>query len=229
MKTLEPLELLELETRAPDTWKVYELEAYVGGLSAPSKMPGYAYSLPAAECRTGKRLQTLEGSTCHSCYALKGRYAFPAVQVALYRRLESLERKLWSRAMAELIMRRKQTFFRWHDSGDLQSLEHLCAIVDVCDRTPDVKHWLPTREYRIVAEYEESRTYPPNLNVRCSAHMIGGNVPTFPRLHVTVSTVSAGDPPIGAHRCPAPLQGNACGECRACWSKNVPIVDYHLH
>jgi hypothetical protein len=29
----------------------------VGGLSKPSKMPGWAYGIPAAECKTGKKLQ----------------------------------------------------------------------------------------------------------------------------------------------------------------------------
>jgi hypothetical protein len=35
----------------------------VGGLSKPSKMPGWAYGIPAKECKTGKKLQNIEGST----------------------------------------------------------------------------------------------------------------------------------------------------------------------
>jgi hypothetical protein len=31
------------------------------------------------------------------------------------------------------------------------------------------------------------------------------------------------------HACPARLQGNACGACRACWNPNVKSVDYPLH
>ncbi len=211
-------------------WKTKDLQAYVGGLSAPSKMPGYAYSLPARECRTGGRLQQVEGSTCSGCYALKGRYLFPNVQAALYRRLDSIGQPLWSEAMAELILRKKQTWFRWHDSGDLQSVDHLRNIVRVCEMTPNVRHWLPTREYRTVRDYlAAGETFPANLNVRMSAHMVGGSVPTFPGMPVTVSSVSAGDPPADAHRCPAPHQGNSCGDCRACWSQDVRLVDYALH
>jgi hypothetical protein len=33
----------------------------VGGLSKPSKMPGWAYGIPAAECKTGKKLQDVAG------------------------------------------------------------------------------------------------------------------------------------------------------------------------
>ena len=44
-----------------------------GGLSKPSKMPGYAYNLPAIHCKTGSKLAQVPGTTCHGCYALKGR------------------------------------------------------------------------------------------------------------------------------------------------------------
>ena len=44
----------------------------VGGLSKPSKMPGWAYGIPAKECKTGSKLRQVKGSTCEKCYALKG-------------------------------------------------------------------------------------------------------------------------------------------------------------
>ena len=46
----------------------------VGGLSKPSKMPGWAYGLPAKECKTGSKLVKVPGSVCYNCYALKGCY-----------------------------------------------------------------------------------------------------------------------------------------------------------
>lgn len=212
-------------------WKVKELAAYVGGLSTPSKMPGYAYNLPARECLTGSKLRLVEGSTCAGCYAMKNRYLFGNVQAAMYRRLEAIVRPLWAEVMAELITRKGETVFRWHDSGDLQSLDHLAAIVRVCEATPDVRHWLPTREYRMVADYVAAGgVFPANLNVRMSAHMVGGKLPRFRGLPVTVSTVSrSADTYPSAHICPAPKQGNQCGDCRACWDRDVPHVDYHLH
>jgi hypothetical protein len=222
---------------APSEWKTKELDAYVGGLSKPSKMPGYAYSLPARECITGGKLQQVPGSVCFGCYAMKGRYSFPTVQAALYRRLESIAKPQWVEAMAELIQRRDRGcgFFRWHDSGDLQSVDHLARIVRIAELTPTVRHWLPTREYRIVSDYvggcHPNDIFPANLNVRMSAHMLGGRVPTFRHLPVTVSSVSprGATPPAEAHECPAPQQGNACGDCRACWNVDVPLVDYHFH
>ena len=209
---------------------VAEATRITGGLSAPSKMPGPAYNLPAAECNVGSRLRQVEGSTCQHCYAMEGRYTWRPNQVALYRRLASLDDPRWVDAMVLLIQRRCQRvpYFRWHDSGDLQSVDHLRLIVAVCEQTPAVRHWLPTREYRIVADYRRTfGEFPPNLNVRMSAHMIGGRAPDFgPTL--TVSTVSRDGMP-GAHACPAGSQGNSCGDCRACWDRAVPHVDYHLH
>lgn len=217
----------DLETRSVEDWRTVELEAYVGGLSRPGKMPGYAYSLPAAECQVGGSLQKVEGSVCHGCYAMKGRYGFPVVQSALYRRLASIERPLWSAAMAELIRRKGETYFRWHDSGDIQSTDHLAAICEVAAATPEVRHWIPTREYRIVAEYRKSGgVIPPNLAVRLSAHMVDG---TAPQVGLPVSEVFTDAPSKDAHRCPAPEQGNQCGDCRACWDPTVEVVAYHLH
>jgi hypothetical protein len=70
--------------------KTSEALKLVGGLSKPSKMPGWAYGLPAKECKTGSRLVKVKGSTCEGCYALKGCYVFKVVQEAQYRRLAAI-------------------------------------------------------------------------------------------------------------------------------------------
>ena len=77
-----------------------EAKKITGGLSSPSKMPGYAYNLPAWECVTGVKLQAIKGSVCSGCYAMKGRYRFPNVKDALNRRLNSLTHPQWVEAMS---------------------------------------------------------------------------------------------------------------------------------
>ena len=109
-----------------------EARRITGGLSAPSKMPGPAYNLPAQGCITGAKLQAVEGSVCAGCYALKGRYNFKNVRLALARRLQSLDHPQWVYAMIVLI--KGEEVFRWHDSGDLQSVQHLMNIFEVCKR-----------------------------------------------------------------------------------------------
>ena len=100
-----------------------EAKLITGGLSAPSKMPGPAFNLPAQACITGAKLVKIPGSVCAGCYALKGRYRFKNVKTALSRRLEGLTHPQWIPAMVVLID--NTPWFRWHDLGDLQSVQHL--------------------------------------------------------------------------------------------------------
>ena len=200
-----------------------------GGLSKPSKMPGFAYSIPAQECKKGSELRKIKGSVCEKCYALKGRYVFSNVKAALRRRFEGLNHPQWAEAMAFLINQAGINVFRIHDSGDIQSLEHLEKIAAVCRLTPDVRHWLPTREYAIVTAYKEKHgSFPDNLNIRLSAYMVDGPLPTgaASRLGVTVSGVTSDPTKV---TCPAYKQGGVCGSCRACWDKNQAVVNYPRH
>ena len=195
-----------------------EAREITGGLSKPSKMPGPAYNLPATQCITGAKLVKVPGSVCHGCYALKGRYRFSNVRMALARRLESLKHPRWVEAMTVLI--KGEPWFRWHDSGDLQSAWHIKQIFEVCNRTPDTMHWLPTREARIL-NLMAPDIIPPNLIIRMSSHMIDQRPVKFWPWTSTVSTKSK--------TCPAQDQGNSCKDCRACWDRNVKNVTYPKH
>jgi len=199
-----------------------EAKTITGGLSSPSKMPGYAYNLPAWECVTGVKLQAVEGSVCAGCYAMKGRYRFPNVKDALNRRLNSLTHPQWIEAMTFLITHysQKVPFFRWHDSGDLQSVTHFANILKVCRATPQVKHWLPTREAKLMKVINPA-AIPKNLIIRMSSHMIDQRpVKFWPH---TSTVVRQGK------TCPAKEQGNQCASCRQCWDREVPNVAYPLH
>ena len=145
-----------------------------GGLSAPSKMPGPSFNLPAAACITGAKLVNVKGSTCSGCYALKGRYRFGNVQTALRRRLAKLHDPRWIESMVTLID--NAPVFRWHDSGDIQSVQHLKNIFEVCNRTPDTSHWLPTRESRFL-KLMDPDIVPKNLKIVLSDHMNNQQVP----------------------------------------------------
>lgn len=199
----------------------------VGGLSDPSKMPCYGYSIPARHCKQGMKMRDIEGSICSKCYALKGRYAFDNVQNALDRRFDSLRHPEWVESMAFLINRKEKSgFFRWHDSGDLQGDWHLSNIAKVAALTPHVQHWLPTREYAMVREWLANNDCPPNLVIRLSALMFDGKAPEglAKRLGVQVSGASA-----SAFTCPASKQENKCGDCRKCWDKDTFNVSYKRH
>ena len=194
-----------------------EAKEITGGLSKPSKMPGPAYNLPAPMCITGSTLVNIIGSVCNGCYALKGRYNFPNVKAALARRLQSLQHPQWVFAMTVLI--KGEPVFRWHDSGDLQSVQHLKNIFEVCKATPETSHWLPTREAKFLPLSTDS--IPKNLIIRMSSHMIDQKPVKFWPWTSTVST--------GSFTCPASKQGNECKSCRNCWDRNIANVSYPKH
>ena len=197
-----------------------EANKITGGLSAPGKMPEGAYSISALHCKTGAKLRLVPDTPCYKCYAFNGRYNFPNVKDALTRRLESLTHPQWIEAMAVLIKGKKH--FRWHDSGDIQSVDHLKKIFEVCDLTPDTMHWLPTQERQFLPL--PGSKIPTNLIIRLS-NAKNDTKPGNAWSHwSTVVTV-----PRAGHVCPAPEQGNKCGSCRACWSKEVYEVQYKIH
>lgn len=226
-----------------------------GSLGFPTKMPGTSYGLPAEACVAGAKLAEIPGSVCSICYALRDNYRMRNPQLARLRRLEAIKDPRWADAMV-LVLRRvhardrvrvdlgrkgvrmqkkggsrfrwNQTgYHRWHDSGDLQSVAHLAAICDIAQRTPGIKHWLPTQELVMVKTYiAGGGRIPSNLVVRVSGIMVDdGHRRAWP----LTSSVFLHIPPAGAHVCPAPQQGHECKSCRACWSPHVAHVAYEFH
>jgi len=196
--------------------KVKEAKQITGSLTRTSKMPGLSYSLPAWECKTGSKLRLVKGSVCASCYALKGNYTrYKAIKAAQYDRLEKIKSSLWVAAMVVQVKRQK--YFRWHDAGDVQDLDHLQKIYSVCRLTPEVKHWMPTREAWIK---DHLTGKPANLVIRFSPPMIGQRNDTWPNSSMVVETGAT---------CPAPSQGGNCGSCRQCWDSDVKVVSYGKH
>ena len=201
--------------------KVRDAVKITGSMTRTSKMPGLSYSLPAWECQVGSKLRAVKGSVCSGCYALKGNYTrYPAIKAAQYYRLQSLRDPRWIPAMVAQIKRQK--FFRWHDAGDLQSVQHLKNIFEVCKLTPGTKHWLPTREVKYTSLMDPA-IVPTNLKIIISDHMIDQATPvkSWPYTSGVTTKHDA--------TCPAPKQGGKCGSCRNCWDRDVKRVVYGKH
>ena len=195
-----------------------EANIIVGGLSAPGKMPCPSINLPATACITGSKLARVPGTTCHGCYALKGRYKFKNTKIAMARRLEALKDQRWVRAIVVLMKNRKH--FRWHDSGDLQGAWHLARILEVCNQSPETSHWLPTREAKLL-QYLDPEVIPKNLIIRLSATKVNGAASKSWPWTSTVSTTTK--------TCPASDQGGKCKDCRSCWDRDIKNITYAKH
>ena len=206
---------------------IKEALEFVGGLSSPSKMPCHSYGISAKLCQTGSKLVDVVGSTCADCYALKGFYGDWNTNIsnAHAKRLEAMQSPDWVSAMVFLITRKKMDYFRWHDSGDLQSFQHLLNLVTIAEACPDTSFWLPTREKKYINQYQKAfGDFPANLVVRVSATMVDDKAGDY----ANTSTVHQDKAPIGL-ACKAPEQDGKCMDCRACWDKSVVNVSYAKH
>ena len=129
--------------------------------------------------------------------------------------------------MTLLITKRCQTkkvnYFRWFDSGDLQSSDMLSRIIAVCNNTPDIDHWLPTQEREFVKEHNDA--LPSNLCIRISTTKVGSPPASNRRLNAQTSTINWSE----GFQCGAKGRGNQCGPCRACWEPDIPNVNYPQH
>jgi len=147
---------------------------------------------------------------------------------------------------------KKMAYFRWHDSGDLFHVEYAEAVVEVCRRTPEILHWLPTRMATLLARLVGSgMSLPPNLSVLVSCHRGGvlekiqhSAVDSIRRAHpearvgitytfagsksrmVCPEDVQASFGP-SASLCPATVAMNSdervCTGCRRCWAQADPL------
>jgi len=210
---------------------VKEAKAFGNISNGNTKMPGTTFAVDAFACKTGAKLAQVEGSVCSKCYAIRIQKMRPSVDQGYKSNLAKYlasDRKGWIAAIAfQIIRQNTDGHHRWFDAGDLQSLEMLEDIVSVCKITPDVKHWLPTREVKIVSDYLKANgAFPDNLVVRVSSPMIDDK----PLIRYgNTSTVHTKGKPHHGVECEASKRGNSCGPCRACWQRDVVNVSYPKH
>ena len=114
---------------------VKQIEAKIGTLYNPDKMPAYSWGISAKRCITGTKLAEQDGTVCSKCYANKGCYVFKVVQDAQEFRYHALEMPEWVDYMTELLTRKyknldkSRLFHRWFDSGDFwHNEESVCDI-----------------------------------------------------------------------------------------------------
>ena len=202
-----------------------------GGLSRPSKMPCPAWSISQAHCITGARQAEHAGTVCSKCYAARGRYQIPNVQRAMERRLAGLEDPRWVEAMIQVIQNDVGDYFRWFDSGDLQSYAHLIKIIEIAKKLKSRKFWLPTQEQAMVQDVVP----PKNLTIRVTAPKINPvKLPDFKNTAVVLSGFNkqAWEDKLQTNSkdlwyCPADgTRQHKCGDCRACWDKSIKTIAY---
>ena len=211
---------------------------YIVSLSKPGKMETFGYSTSALDCKQGGKLNLVEGSVCHNCYARKGRYVYSDVKRCLDRRLDKIKNEpYWMDAMVYILNHKKiknkpLTIFRWHDSGDLQSMEHFRKIIEIAKMTPQITHWLPTKEVKLMKAFiKTGEKLPKNLNLRVSAFMINGKPVKLKGMTTSVVITKDRVGKTPGFDCPVYADsdhGSKCGSCDMCY-KSKRRINYIEH
>ena len=193
-------------------------------LSKPSKMPCKTWSLEAGSTCPGSIDPTtkLPLPVCAGCYAKDGFYNMPGSKLVREFNREDWKRAGWVDDMVVALA--KQSYFRWFDSGDVYHPALAFKIFLVIQRTPHVKHWLPTKSYSIpkIRVILDRIKALPNASVRYSSPSIVGE---FAEEHGS-TVIPYAETPTEATVCEAYSRNGKCGDCRACWDKEVKVVAY---
>lgn len=170
----------------------------------------------------------------HECYAGKGCQQIAVVQGAYYRNLrlyyddpdnffEQIYCKIKFSGLPKV---------RWFDSGDIADAEFFDRMVELCKKTPDVKHMAFTKKYEIVNEYiDKNGKLPDNLNVMFSAWHKLWYIPNPHNLGIAYidfndKTLNP-EFPKNAFICPG--RESTCSACGACFNKKLKAVVFHQH
>lgn len=170
----------------------------------------------------------------NTCYACKGPQQIAVVQGAYYRNLrlyyddpdnffEQIYCKIKFSGLPKV---------RWFDSGDIADAEFFDRMVELCKRTPDVKHMAFTKKYEIVNEYiDKNGKLPDNLNVLFSAWHKMWYIPNPHGLgiaYIDFNDKSLNPEfPKNAFICHG--RESTCSACGACFSKKLKAVVFHQH
>jgi hypothetical protein len=123
---------------------------------------------------------------------------------------------------------KKDKHFRWFDSGDVYSLELANKMLAIMKALPGTKFWVPTRMYKF-AKFRDvlnKMDSLDNVKVRFSSDSVTGE---FNSAHGSVIFPADGEVPAGTVMCTAYQNGGKCGNCRACYDKNIKVISYPSH
>ena len=200
-------------------------------ISVTSKLDGIrSWSLQALDtCPGSIESPGVLVDACKGCYATTGHYAMPNVKAPREHNRLDWQRLDWCDNMVEELLR--DEYFRWLDSGDLYTLALAEKVLEVMQRTPWVKHWLPTRMYKFpkFRQVLDAMQALPNVSVRFSADSVTGEY--IEGLHGSVIGPSAEtfQARPGVSLCQAYEHEGRCNGCRACWNKSIDLISYPAH
>jgi hypothetical protein len=199
-------------------------------LSKTSKLDGImSWSLNALDtCQGSINPLTKElVPACQGCYATTGNYRFPNVRAPRDFNKQDWQRSDWVSDMVQAL--ENSRYFRFFDSGDMYDVRLAEKIYEVCKQATWVKFWIPTRMYKFTKYNDVINKLMKldNVVVRLSSDSVTGEVING----LTTSTIFSDDSQLTSDmvECKAYEHDGKCNGCRACYSKDVPIIAYRAH
>ena len=205
-------------------------------LSKAGKMPCKSFSLQALDTCPGAYDDNGQiKDVCSGCYATKGAYRWPAVEQVRIDNYEETLKDSFVPDMVELLNKQRNKHFRWFDSGDVYSQKFLMKVYSICLKTPQTKHWIPTKSRELFSQCLWGLLEAlPNVKVRYSSPSINGYSDSKHGATV-IQVKDNGDfarkisDPKKLFVCPSSNQKGKCKDCRACWSKKIEVIAYVKH
>ena len=197
-------------------------------ISVTSKLDGIkSWSLQALETCPGSIENGELVPACKGCYATTGNYNYPNVKAPRAHNKLDWQRLEWCDDMVQALQ--DSRYFRWFDSGDCYSVALAEKILEVMQRTPWCKHWLPTRMHKFPKFRSVLTTMQAldNVMVRFSSDSVIGDY--IAGTHGSVIVPTSEDATSSMHLCKAYENSGKCSGCRSCWDKAVPLIAYPAH
>ena len=210
-------------------------------LAQTGKMPCASWSLQAVETCPGA-WDSNGGlvAACQGCYATTGRYLMEMAKRPRRQNKQDWQHPMFVPAFIDELNRPvlsgkragapAHPLFRWFDSGDMYDLRLAEKLYRIMLGTPNTRHWLPTRMWKFPKFDEVISRMEALSNVvvrRSSDSITGGRVPG--RNTSTIIPTSDTEVPAHVSVCGAYQRDGKCGECRACWDKDVAVIAYPAH
>lgn len=207
-------------------------------LSNTSKLGTKSWSLqalnkcPASKTPTGELVDA-----CKGCYATFGQYNYTNVKA-------SREFNDWAWKQDNFVDEFVKALegvshFRWFDSGDMYNHALAVKMWHIMERTPNTRHWLPTRMHKFKKFYSvmNAMNELDNVCIRLSSDSIMGELVDVPiTLNIDTTSTIIPESFIDSHckvdklfKCLAPEQEGKCLDCRACYDKSISTIAYTGH
>lgn len=175
-------------------------------------------NLPAGESCPGKS-EWCSATDGGACYAGKGFYVLQRAKYAAQLDLLREDPEAFGAMLRmELAKLPSGAIFRFHTSGDIESLEHVRIIREAITSRPDVKFYLYTRSWMIpdLRDAIERELFPlPNLHVWASTD---ATMPAAPDGWRVATIAEDGVKPSGPI-CPEQTgKRKSCTDCGLCWN-----------